>query len=249
MKNNKASGTDSINAELIKYGGDTAYKVISELINKIWTTEIMPDEWNIGIICPTYKKGDKFNCNNYRGITLLNTTYKIFSSLLANKIKNYAEKFLGDYQCGFRQNRGTVDQLFVVRQIMEKFYEYYIDLYMLFIDFKQAFDSINRKQLYKTMQRFGISAKIIKLTVMTMENTMASINIGGKTGDAFNSTKVSSKVIHYQQCCSILPCIRQSHQLINVEPYLQSQHKFVLLRIIYKLFQEQKIDLCKLLRN
>lgn len=189
MKNNKATGTDNINAELIKHGGTTIYKIIYEIINKIWATEIMPDEWNIGIICPIYKKGDKYDCKNYRGITLLNTTYKIFSSLLADKLKKFTENFLGEYQWGFRQNRGTVDQHFVVRQIMEKCYEYDVDLYMLFIDFKQAFGSINREKLYEALHRFRIPTKLIKLANMTMKNTMASIKIGGKTGDAIEFNK------------------------------------------------------------
>lgn len=61
----------------------------------------MPDKWYLEIICPICKKGDKYDYKNYRGITLLNTTYKILSSLLVNKIKTHVEKFLGEYQCGF----------------------------------------------------------------------------------------------------------------------------------------------------
>lgn len=60
---------------------------------------------------------------------------------------------------------------------------------MLFIDFKQAFDSINRKQLCEVMHRFDLPTKLIKLTKMIMKNTKASINIGGKTGDTFKLTE------------------------------------------------------------
>lgn len=72
----------------------------------------MPEEWCIGIICPLHKKGHQLNCKNYRGITLLNTMYKILPNIIYNRLSTYNKTILGDYQSGFRLGCSTIDQIF-----------------------------------------------------------------------------------------------------------------------------------------
>ena len=67
----------------------------------IWNKEELPEEWKESIIVPIHKKGDKTDCNNYRGISLLSTTYKILSNILLSRLIPYAEEIKGDHQCGF----------------------------------------------------------------------------------------------------------------------------------------------------
>jgi hypothetical protein len=84
------------------------WKQIHELITNIWEKEKISDDWKIRKIYPIHKKGDKTVCDNYHGITLLSQMYKIMSCLIYNTINQYAEKYIGQYQSGFHNNRSTI---------------------------------------------------------------------------------------------------------------------------------------------
>jgi hypothetical protein len=165
LKSYKYPGTDNIPAELIKAGGETLYSEIHRLICCIWNKEELPQQWKVSIIVPIYKKGDKTDCNNYRGISLLSTAYKILSNILLARLTPYVNEIIGDYQCGFCRNRSTMDQIFYIRQILEKKWEYNGTKYQLFIDFKKAYDSVKREVLYNILLEFGITKKPIAKSV------------------------------------------------------------------------------------
>jgi len=95
----------------------------------------LPQKWKESIIVPIYKKDDRMDCNNNRGISLLPTSYKILSNILLSRITPYANEIIGDYQCGFRRNRSTVNRTFRIRQILEMNWEYNKDVCQLFIEF------------------------------------------------------------------------------------------------------------------
>jgi hypothetical protein len=77
----------------------------------MWNKEELPQQWKESIIVPIYKKGDKIDCNNYRGISLLKAAYKILSNILLARLTPYVNEIVGDHQCGFRRNRSTMDLL------------------------------------------------------------------------------------------------------------------------------------------
>lgn len=77
----------------------------------IGTSESMPEKWHIAIICPKHMKGDKLQCNNYRGISLLNVCYKDLANILQRQLIPYAGEISGVYQCGFREGQLASDNL------------------------------------------------------------------------------------------------------------------------------------------
>ena len=123
----------------------------------------MPEEWKGSIIEPIHKKGDKTDCNNYRGISLLPTTYKILSNILLSRLISYTGEVIVDHQCGFRRNMSTTDHILCIRKILEKKWEYNEAVHQLFIDFKKAYDSVRRKVLYNSLLEFGSPKKLVRL--------------------------------------------------------------------------------------
>jgi hypothetical protein len=93
---------------------------IHKLIMLIWNKEELPHQWKESIAVPIHKKGDKTNCSNYRGISLLSSSYKILSNILLSTLIPYADEIIGDHQCSFQRNRSTTDQIFCICQILVK---------------------------------------------------------------------------------------------------------------------------------
>ena len=104
----------------------------------------MPQEWKDATLVPLFKKKYRKICDNYRGISLLSVPGKVLALILLDRLQAIIEPQLMEAQCGFRKGRGTVDQLWVVRQVVERATEHRTPLYLCFIDLTKAYDSVNR---------------------------------------------------------------------------------------------------------
>ena len=103
--------------------------------------------------------------------------YKIFAIILNQRLVDIIETELGDYHSGFRPNRSTIDNIFIIRQIIEKCYEYNIDIHNIFIDYTHAFDSIKKNKILDSLIQYKIPPKLIRLVKLTLENTTAKIKV------------------------------------------------------------------------
>ena len=145
----------------------------------------MPDEWGEAIIVHIYKKGNKLECENYRGIALLPTVYKILSVAICRRLVEWGERILGEYKSGFRPGRSTTDHLFTISQMLEKAHEYGVDLHHLFIAFRQEYDSVDRAKMLEALQSLGVPGKLIRLTRMTLEKTVCKVRTSVGVSDSF----------------------------------------------------------------
>ena len=117
LRRHKSPGIDKIPAKFIYAVGRTIHSEIHKLLNSIWNMEELPEEWKESIIVSSYKKGDKTDCSNYRGLSLFPTMNKILSNILLSRLTSYVQKIIGYHQCGIRRNWSTVDHIFCIFQI------------------------------------------------------------------------------------------------------------------------------------
>ena len=96
-----------------------ALTYLHSICSEVWTSELIPKEWVDSVIVPIPKKGNLQLCDNWRGISLLSVAGKVFGRILANRIAPIAESVLDESQCGFRKCRGTIDIIFVARQLQD----------------------------------------------------------------------------------------------------------------------------------
>jgi hypothetical protein len=180
MKQRKIPGYNKITTETIKAGGEKMVNILHKIFNTIWVSEKTPQDFSKMIVTPIHKKGDKLNRENYRAISLLSIPGKVFLQILLERMKARVEAKLSEIQYGFRAGRGTVDAIFIVRQIIEKAKEKRIPLHLHFIDFKAAFNTIWRSALWKMLKAIGVNPKIINIIKYMYDNTECAIIIYGK---------------------------------------------------------------------
>jgi hypothetical protein len=119
LKSYKSLGTDQILAKFIKAGGEILCSEIHRLICSIWNKEELPQQWKESLIIPIHKRVIR-HCSNYQGMSLLSTAYKILFNILLARLTPYVSEVIGDHQCGFRRDRCTTDQIFCIRQMLDK---------------------------------------------------------------------------------------------------------------------------------
>ena len=200
-KNNRAPGEDRITADMLKVDPELSARCLVDLFNLVWEEEEVPAAWKKGIIVKLPKKGDLSNCSNWRGINLLSVPGKVFCRVLLQRVKNSVDKILREEQAGFRSGRSCTDQIFVLRTIVEQSLEWNSALYINFIDFEKAFDSIHHPSLWKILGSYGFPLKIINILKNMYADNQCCVRHEGQESEWF---QVKSGV---RQGCIISPLL------------------------------------------
>ena len=141
----KAQGLDGISPEILKLGGPKLKACLLSLYNTCWQRQTLPQDFKDALTVTIYKrKGDRMDCDNHHGISLLSITGKVLARIMLNRLKIISEQLLPESEYGFCAGRSTADMVFTLRQLQERAVEQQRSLYIVFMDFSQAFITVNR---------------------------------------------------------------------------------------------------------
>ena len=204
MKNNKAPGPDGIPTEFFKAffkpkdssssqtDSDTentysdCAKCLFILFNKIWNGDF-PSNWNSASIVSIPKKGDLSDCNNYRGISLINVGLKILSKIVTDRISKYAKShgFIRPEQFGFRNKEECISLFISIREICQRRKFQGKFTYLAFLDLKKAYDSVPFFNILTKLYNIGIRGNCLQFLKNLYLTSKARANVNGQLSYEF----------------------------------------------------------------
>nr|KAG5710457.1 hypothetical protein BaRGS_022275 [Batillaria attramentaria] len=188
LKNGKAAGEDNIPAEALKEGGEAIVDQLHVLLNLVWTTGEIPSDWKKGLLVKLPKSGDLSQCGKWRGITLLSIPSKVLTRVILERMKDAIDQRLRDEQAGFRKERSCTDQIATLRIIVEQTIEWQTPLYVCFIDFEKAFDSVDRESIWTILRHYGVPEKMVDIIKQLYNGFSCKVIHNGKLSDEFQVT-------------------------------------------------------------
>ena len=220
-KSKKAVGFDCIANELLK--AEPVIHLLHKLFNTCFKNSLIPDQWRKVIINPIPKTaGYTTDPLNYCGLALQSCVYKIFSSVLNERLSRHLVTELADKQNGFWKHRSCLHHIFVLQTLVKN--ECLVrgkQIFSIFVDFRKAFDYVDRQLMYHRLKEANVNGPFLELIIQMYTNTVNVVkvnelftdeienNIGVKQGDNL-SPGIFSQFIN-----GLITKLKESHIGVN----------------------------------
>ena len=187
LKKNKAVGIDCISGEMIQCSSSHMMNGYVKLFNAILNTSHYPSAWKQGIIVNLFKSGQQHDPDNYRGLSINSCLAKVFNTIMNNRLNNFLieKNIIDKSQIGFKKKARTSDHIFVMNTILQKYSRCKQKLYLCFVDFKKAFDSVWHDALMLKLLENGVCGNFFKVIKNMYEDVYSCIRMNDVLSDMF----------------------------------------------------------------
>lgn len=180
-KNGKATGPDDLCVEILKLLDDENISLLLKLFNRIYNTGEVPRQWLQSTFVTLPKKSNSKRCSEYRLISLMCHTLKVFLRILHSRLWRKIDENISETQFGFRNGLGTRDALFSVQVLTQKCLDQQRNVFACFIDYEKAFDNVRHDKLMSLLKQIGLDGRDIRIIKNLYWNQSAHIKIGSMT--------------------------------------------------------------------
>ena len=201
LNNESSAGCDGLSAPFYKVFWNKLKKILLESFNEAIENGQLSTNQKRGIITLLHKGDNRNDLNNWRPISLLNTDYKIFSQVIASRIKLVLPTIISSSQKGFLKERNISELIRNIDDILQLSYLYHSPGLLVSVDFKKAFDSLNKKTILNSLHLFNFGPYLINLVSVLMRNSESCVKNAGWLSSWF-------------------PCERGVRQGCSASPYL-----------------------------
>ena len=189
LKSGKASSDDMIANEILKSLDPNNTSLLTDFLNTCLDSGVYP--WNLNIITPIHKNGSKDDPDNYRAIAVCSALGKLFSKILLDRFIKYRRISCPDSpnQLGFTKNAQTYDHILTMQTISSKYKKLNLPVYVTFVDFRKAFDSVCRQALFYKLAQNKVTGKFYNILKDMYSNSVGRIKMSGHISNPFDINK------------------------------------------------------------
>ncbi len=223
LSSGRAPGPDTIPADLLKGSPYILKLFLLDHFNHCFSTSTVPDSWALSEVVMLVKKiqNDTRDLSNYRPISLTNSMYKVFASLLQKRLAYYFDDHIRSSQFGFRSKRSTCQPIHIMRRILEVYERQQQPLHLLFLDWSNAFDSVTFPAIESSLLHFGVPPAFVSSIMSLYQSPKFRVRDAGHTSSVFSQTR------GLRQGCPLSPYLFNfvlSHMFQDVEDSYVAQY-------------------------
>jgi hypothetical protein len=199
-KRNKAVGVDRIPAECMKCLSIESKKTLLGLMNKIYKTGELPEDFCVSTFIPIPKKSSARQCSDFRTISLMSHTLKLLLAIVNRRMEKKIDEQLDETQFGFTANKGTRDAIALFKMTVQRALAVNRNIYACFVDYEKAFDRVQHEKMMKALSKYSVDQEDVSLIRNLYWRQKANMKIGS------NITEETCNIeIGVRQGCPLSP--------------------------------------------